>query len=149
MMRVMLIGVMAFLVGGCSVFSGVSAPLVKIDAVRLVEQTEQGARVEVDLLLENPNDVAIPLKYTSYSVRVAPGGTYRYGDESNRTLPAKGTQMLTLPAAFATGGASLSGARFKVDGDMTYEPPGVLRKALTDSGIPLPSVGFSRAGQLQ
>ncbi len=143
----LLLTLAALTLTGCA-FSGIKAPQARVEAVRLVEQTEQGARVEVTLALTNPNDKALPLNRTEYSVKLSEGGSYRFSDESNRTLPAKGTQTILLPAAFATDG-NINGAAYEVRGDVSYTPPGQLRRSLTESGLPLPTVNFSQKGKLE
>ncbi len=143
----MLLTIATLALTGCA-FSDIKAPQARVESVRLTEQSDKGARVEVALIMTNPNDKALALKRTDYSVRLSQGGVFRFKDESNRTLPANGEQTILLPAAFATDG-NINAAQYEVRGDVSYEPPGQLRRSLTESGIPLPSVSFSKSGSLE
>lgn len=138
-------GLMAL--GGCSNFRMYDSPTASVLGVKLVKQTDQAARVEVTVALENPNDVPLPLIKSSYTVEVA-GQSYSATDVPARTLPARGRQEVTIPAVVAVSGGAARGSSYRVDGSVTYEPPGEIRKLMTDSYIPLPSVGFAQSGQL-
>jgi len=133
---------------GCSQFQAMQPPQLQVQAMKIAQQTEEGARIEITLLLQNPNDKALPLTYTDYRVEVPGVGVFAFGDETNRTLPAGGTQTVVLPAALATRGRELHGIPCVVSGSVSYDPPGQLRKILTESGVPLPSVNFTSTGPL-
>ncbi len=123
-------------------------PEVEIVAVNLTEQTEQGARIEVTARLTNPNEVALPLKryHLTFDADHRPAVTFR--DLSNRTLPAQGEQLVVMPLALATGAGNLTDGAYRVSGWIHYEPPGEIRRLLTESGIPLPSAAFRKEGAL-
>jgi len=125
----------------------VDTPPATVASVRVAQQTGEGVRLEVVVELTNPNDVALPLKSSSFSVRVG-GAAASMSTRPNRTLPARGMQTVVLPIALATG-ESVSGAQVSVTGTITYEPPGEIRKLLTESKIPLPTTSFSYQGQIQ
>ncbi|MCX5660035.1 MAG: LEA type 2 family protein [Planctomycetota bacterium] len=138
------------LLGGCSNFRTYDSPTASVVGVKLVKQTEQASRVEVTVALENPNDVPLPLTKSDYTVELG-GRSYSATDVPARTIPAHGRQEVMIPAVVTTaggGGSGGPGSSYRVDGSITYEPPGEIRKLLTDSYIPLPSVSFTRSGQL-
>lgn len=133
---------------GCASGKSFVDPIAKVTSVRVAEQTAEGARVEVTLTLENPNDVALPLKNTRFRMVVDGAEAFVFDDPSDRTLPSNGGQTLVLPAAFATDGKAAQGADYQVRGSVTYNPPGTFRRLLTEFEVPLPTVDFSSSGQL-
>ena len=135
---------------GCKVFLALEKPIARVQSVTLDEQTEHGSRVLVTVELANPNDVALPLVDAQYTLLLAPGSrVVSFRDAPNRTLPSKGRQVITLPAALpVSGGGNLRGASYRVAGSINYEPPGEIRELLTEAGIPLPSSEFFGSGTL-
>jgi LEA14-like dessication related protein len=136
-----------------AVLSGCSANLrqvtTRVDSVQIDEQTEQGVRVLVTVVAENPNDMQLPIVKAKYKVTLAGGGEFTFTDLPKATLPANGTQTITLPAAFALDGGDAAGTSYQVTGQLTYEPPGEIRKLLTEYNVPLPSAPFKDDGALQ
>ena len=124
------------------------APVTSILSVALSEQTDAGVRVEVVIELVNENDVPLPLITSNYRISVGSAGSFAFIDQTNCTVPAHGTQTLTLPAAFAHGGANLHGAPYDVSGAISFKPPGEVREVMTESGIPLPRSSFAGKGKL-
>lgn len=139
---------LTLLLGGCA--SGLKQVKARVDSVRIDEQTDQGVRVLVTVVAENPNDVALPIVRAKYEVDVADAEPFRFTDLPAVTVPANGVQTVTLPAALAPtgGGAYADGAGYKVTGSLIYEPPGEIRKLLTQYGVPLPSASFKQQGTL-
>lgn len=140
-----LIGIAASL-GGCA---GLETPTIEVVNVRVAEQTGEATRIEALVELTNPNDTPLPLTSASYTISAGNAGSVSLDDRPNRTLPALGKQTVLLPASLRTNGASLKGAPCTVSGSITYEPPGEVRKILTESGIPLPWVDFSKSGRVE
>lgn len=133
-----------FALGSTGCTNNLASPVARVSDVRVVQQTDQGSRVEVDVELTNPNSTPLPLVRSSYTVSAGAGQAYHSTERLNRTLPGKGKQVVTLPAVF-TGAV---GGSYNVSGGVTYEPPGEMRKLLTESYYPLPSVGFSGSGSM-
>ncbi|MEM6855428.1 MAG: hypothetical protein AAF593_13565 [Planctomycetota bacterium] len=123
-------------------------PSVEVVGAEWTDQSPQGARVEVALVLSNSNNVAIQLPETSYTLAVGDTGSYAYIDIPGRVLGPKGVQALRLPAAFETDGRSISGEDWRINGTLTYAPENYLRNFLTETGVPLPLVLFSGNGTL-
>lgn len=125
----------------------VSEPTARFVGARLVSATEQGARIEISVELENPNGVSLPLVESRYTLSLGGAKAAHGVDRPNRTLPAKGRQIVLIPVAVE--GTVSAGAAFSVHGAVAYEPPGEVRKVLTESKVPLPRVSFEGAGNLQ
>ena len=141
--------------GGCALTDVdqmfVAQPRAQVKAVRLIEQTNEGARVEVVVTLKNANDVPLPLVASACSMSVAGRSPYRSATDPNAVLPAASTQEIVIPLAFATPEpeSAVTDAAYSISGSVTYEPPGQMRKLLTESGVPLPQVLFSGTGRIQ
>jgi LEA14-like dessication related protein len=137
--------VVVFALGFAGCAANLASPVARVSDVRVVQQTDQGSRVEVDVELTNPNKTPLPLVKSSYTVSIAGGTPYHAEERLYRTLPGGGKQVVTLPAVFtaAPGGA------YHVTGSVAYEPPGEMRKLMTESYYPLPSVGFSASGSVE
>ena len=125
----------------------ITTPTAEVGELRLVDQTDEGARLEVSVSLQNPNPFPLPLAINDYRVSVA-GKTFFFREHVRRTLPAQGRQTLELAAALTTGEADLTGATYHVRGWVEYRRPGQLRRIMHDSGVPLPVVNYYTAGRL-
>jgi len=138
---------------GCAVYEkateeSIVVPTAKVLSVSLADQTDQGARLIVLVELNNPNPhTPLPLRFAQYQVS-AGGASAGSTSRPARTLPAGGSQTVSLAVSLAGTGA-LSGAAVQAGGHITYEPPGEVRKLLTESSVPLPTVSFSYSGTIQ
>ena len=143
--------VMVFTATGCGVrkLLKVKRPSAQVTSVSVLSQSAEGVRVEVVVNMSNPNQTPLPLLRSQYRLTVDDVGSFEMTDALHRTLPAGGRQVVTLPAVFEAAGVSLTGTRYTIAGSITYVPPGQIRKLLTESSIPLPSVPFQAAGQLE
>ena len=90
-----------FLFAACPGCLSALPPSVRVTDARAVEVSEEGARVEVTLELENPNAVPLPLPEASYRVAVDGWGVYAFDTLPARVVPPNGTQTIVLPAAIA------------------------------------------------
>jgi LEA14-like dessication related protein len=154
--RLIALGPLLFCVtvaGGCALYDKateepIATPTAKVLSVTLADQTDQGARLIVLVELSNPNShIALPLRFAQYQVS-AGGASASSSSKPSRTLPGGGTQTVELPISLAGSGAH-SGAAVQAGGHITYEPPGEVRKLLTESSVPLPTVSFSYSGTIQ
>ncbi len=127
---------------------GISRPTAEVRSVAIDQITDEGATVRLHVELTNPNDVALPVSETRYRLSVGEH-VFEFTALPPVTMPAGGSQMFSLTAAFAAPGESLRGQEYDLSGWVVYEPPGEIRKILTDSNIPLPSIGFSDRGVLE
>lgn len=139
--------------GGCQetgrkkrYFDIVTAPTARVVDVKIVEAGPQAVRVAVTVEMTNRDDVALPLTMADYYVDLPGSKTYRSSQRPLASIPAKGTQQFQLTAALPVSGEAPS--TYRVGGTIEYEPPGEIRMLLTESGVPLPRVGFQGAGEL-
>jgi hypothetical protein len=143
--------------GGCGLTKAVIAPKASVDTVSVVSETDEGARLKMVVILENANAVALPLKRVDYRLVVEGVGSFTFRDDPNRILPGArqvkqgetAKQELHLFAGIETDGATIRGKPYKASGTVTYEPPGEIRKLLTDSYVPLPITSFFGSGTLR
>ncbi len=152
--------------GGCAWYNPVPTPGAAVKSATLANQTGDASRVEVVIELSNESPTPLPLVQCDYTINVAGVGSFSFSDKPNRTLPGRprdpgattpgavgaagdGLQQLILPASFAAGGQNVKGAAYQVSGSVTYEPPTEMRKLLTDSYVPLPTVQFSGNGTIE
>ncbi|MEM9881668.1 MAG: hypothetical protein AAF800_01975 [Planctomycetota bacterium] len=125
-------------------------PAVEVAGAEVVETTDDAARVEVSLVLRNPNAVALPLPEASYSVALPGVGSYASVELPARVLPPNGEQSVRLPAVIALDAVDdLRGRAWRASGNVTYRPENAVRRFLTESGVPLPVVLFSGGGTLE
>lgn len=151
------LGLVLLAIAGCHNTEKIVTPSAQVLGVTLVEQTKYGARLDIIVGLANPNFTALPLVESDYAITIDGVGSYKFSDRPHRTLPAGlesggsrlGLQKLRLPVAIDYEGGDLSGTAFKVHGAVFYEPPGEVRKLLTESNIALPKAEFLGTGQVQ
>lgn len=124
-------------------------PRVEVVGAEVVEQTREGTRLEVALVLSNPNDVALPLPQASYTVSVEGVGEFSSVELPARVLGPKSAASIRLPAAIATEGRDLAGLPWRASGNLKYEPENYVRAFLSESGVPLPLALFSGRGVLE
>ena len=148
MRRVWACGLLILIVGSQIGCLSARPPRVELTGAEVLEETDEGARFAIDLMLTNPNDVALPLPEVRYRFQVQGLDSYAYLDLPNRVVGPRGTQTLRLPAALATGGRSLAGRGWSISGRLQYRPDNPLRTFLTETGVPLPVALFSGSGRL-
>lgn len=134
---------------GCAVYKKFRTPalaalVVEQVTVRLVEQSSEGASYRIEVTLQNPNDVDLPLRSAQYQLAVGETSSPTMSANPHRTLAANARQMVELTVALPQ---PPSGA-WRCQGSITFEPPGEIRKIMTDSHVPLPSVNFTGEGTL-
>lgn len=144
---VVLVSLGAF--SGCNPVSAVREAFVFPPSAEVVDVTVTGQSdeaVQLALLLEmrNPNDIDLPLRRSRASVSLGGLPTVSVNDRPPVTIPAKGENRFTLVTAIPTpAGFAVQGQSARVSGRLTFEPPGEIRGVLTETGVPLPTVGFS------
>lgn len=126
---------------------GIDRPDAKVMSVRVDEEAAGGARLLVDVAVENPNDEDLLMTRVSYSVDVVGAGQFSFSDVPMAVLPREGVSMLELPAAMR--GVGFAGKQYRVQGTVVFAPEGNVRRFLFDAGVPLPRSGFSAEGVLE
>lgn len=138
------LGLLMALAVGCE-----AVPSADVLDVRVVDQTEQGGRVIMEVDVFNPNDFPLPMPTADYKVTIQDAGSFTFnGVIPLVVMPMQGTQTLQLPAAYSTD-VPLAGKSFTARGTIYYDPPGEFRAFLKESGFPLPDVTFSREGTVE
>lgn len=145
-MAALVLSATGLMLAGCA---GVERPEVELVGAGVSEQTVEGARVELAVRLENPNEVVLPLPRVRYSVAVEGAGRFDVSDDPAVALSPGGGQTVILPAAFEGRAADWAGRRFELRGMFSYRPPGQIRALLSQYGIPLPVVPFAVRGELR
>jgi hypothetical protein len=137
---------LGLLVLGSGCQNGIRDPITRVASVNIVEQSSEATRVEVTVELANPNRDPLPLTESAYTVRVGNARAFSSTEQLHRTIPSRGRQIVVLPAVFR--GSAAAGGDYQVNGSVTYNPPGEIRRGMTEMGIPLPSTGFRDSGKL-
>jgi LEA14-like dessication related protein len=137
---------------GCKVYRQFASPDLKAVTVqkvevKLVEQSAEAAKFDVILTLANPNTTPLPLVKADLSLNVTGHGSGSTEYLLHRTVPANGTQIVTVPVLIVTTQQVTAGTAYATKGTATYEPPGEIRKLMTDSNVPLPAATFDAQGQ--
>jgi hypothetical protein len=122
----------------------VSHPDVAISRMDLVASSNEATRYDLVLTLTNPNDEALPLVASDYTVEVN-GAKYRSDSLPNATLPASGSVTFALPAIITAA----PGNQFSAQGEIEYFPPGQIKRLFYELGWPKPRVPFKGAGIVQ
>ncbi len=136
---------------GCQVYKKFRTPdlfpiVVASVAVQLTEKTAEAAKFEVVVTLENPNAVALPLISSEFTLRVNGHSLMSFEDQLHITLPANGTQVVHLQGVMVLASELNAQSNYVVNGTIAYEPPGEIRKIMTESKVRLPSFGFHGEG---
>ena len=144
MIRTICLLLLTLLFTGCI---GIDRPEVQVTSIRLDETSSGGGRILFDLLVNNPNDEALPMPTVSYKVDVVGAGSFRFTDRPYAAVPSEGVVRFTM--ASAVRGVNLQGKRVDVDGTILFEPTGELRRIFYDNNYPLPRSSFSGRGVLE
>lgn len=143
-----LLATLAFALVGAGCESYRSPELSVVDA-RAVERTEAGTGLRFTLDATNENDVALPLREVTYTLDVDGRRVFSATRSPEATLRRQGTQQFVLPAVIPTeGGSGGGGGRYRLAGTLTYVTPGQIAELLFDTGVSVPSVGFSFEGEV-
>lgn len=138
---------------GCKAYDAFKEPAlrpIKVETadVKLVKQSDETAQFQVTLTISNPNDTALPLIESNLALSVTGHGTASTNYLLHRTAPANLVQTVTVPVVIVTHEQVTTGTSYSTKGTITYQPPGEIRKLLTDSKVPLPSATFNLQGQM-
>lgn len=134
-----------------------AAPVVTpLEARPVVATGPQGAPIaagfQVDLKVHNPSSDDIPLERFDYVFLVEEVGRFEGRWAALRTLPPGDTVTMTIPASMTVpedlaDEVDLQGVfRWRIDGGVRYQAPGLLGQILFDAGIRRPSESFSGSG---
>jgi len=142
--RLLCCGALMVSASGCA---GVRTPGAELSSGAVAARTAEGARVEMTVRVNNPNEVPLPVRGVDYQVVVDGVGTFEMDDTPPIALPPRGSETLTLPASFADGSQDWAGRRYRLTGSLRYQPPGEVRELLTQYRVPLPTVPIEAEGR--
>lgn len=92
-----LVSLGVLVLGACSsVPRTVAPPEVDLIGLSLLEATPDGQRFRVSLLLENPNDIPLPLQAIRFNARLGGEGILSGESLAPLELPARGRETLRL-----------------------------------------------------
>jgi LEA14-like dessication related protein len=146
----LLVAGLALLAGGCQ-GAGLflKQPTATVESVELTKQSEEGGQLTATVKVTNPNDTVLPVPRVSYRVDVEGASPYRFTTVPGVALPGRGTQTFELTAAFERDANPLAGREYRVNGQLSYRPPGEVEAVLFGSGWPLPQAPFQQRGTLK
>lgn len=122
-------------------------------SVSTAPTVDQGGGVAMEFYIdvENANDEGLPLRAVDYVVEIEGKRVFSATRSAEATASRTSTQRVRLPASFrpADVGIDPFGIKpYRVHGSLTYVTPGAFAEALFDSGVRVPSVAFSVAGEI-
>ena len=126
---------------------GIEVPEITLVDAKISEQTVDGASVTLVGMLENKNDVELPIEKIEYEFMVEGRGMYEGTFTPRVTAPANESQLLEMTAAIA--GRNMKGRTYHFWARVTYSAKSNLRVILTESGFPLPWKEFAATGTLR
>ncbi len=150
---------------------GGRGPQARVLGVRAVEQTQEGVRLVVEVVVANPRASVLPVGGAKYMVAVEGVGTAKLEAALPVAVPGRATGervgpdegaepgqpgdpgviLLRLPAALSLGGGvdSVVGRRWRVEGVASYREPGNGARLAYESGLPLSKVRFVGEGLVE
>ena len=123
-----------------------SSPDVQAVKARELVVTAEGSQVEVTVELRNPNDAPVELTTWDYSVIVNDKTAYTGRWVASLTLPPNDRMLAELPAFVPASFGDITGAEWRVGGQLTYRATGKLDKLLYQLGVNHLSTGFGTGG---
>lgn len=124
-------------------------------------QTEGGYVLTFTLLGENPNKTPLPLRSVNYSLALENDRVFEGTRSAQATIPAKGSQEITLPVAVENDAAGLAPegstlgpaagatAGYRIAGSIEYVLPGSISELLFDYRVRRPKAGFAENGTFE
>ena len=148
-------GVVSLIGMGCAVGPMLTEGIVQtpeavVESVRVVDQTDDGLRLEAVVRIRNPNEVGLAAQRGSVWFELEGLRPYEARMEPTIALPPSGERLWRVPVAVAkpSPGWSAGGRSYKMEVELRFVPPGELREILTESGVPLPWLSATARGRL-
>lgn len=142
----------AFALGGCHSAPGVRPMRAQPTVVSGPQGAAQAAGYRVELEVTNPGSEDISLERFDYVFEVDRVGRFEGRWAALRTLPGGATITMVVPASMPLS-ADLAQRvnlddelRWRIDGGIRYQAPGLLGQILFDAGIRRPTESFSGSG---
>ena len=134
-------GVSLLAAAGCA-----SSPDVQAVKARERAVTAEGSGIEVTVELRNPNDAPVELTTWDYSVIINDKTAYTGRWVASLTLPPNDRMLAELPAFVPASFGDITGAEWRVGGQLTYRATGKLDKLLYQLGVNHLSTNFGTGG---
>lgn len=137
-LRIPLLLALTVLAASCSTLSDLQSPQVELVGVQMMSADMFAQRFKVRLLVQNPNDVEVPVKGLDYKI-IMMGDSFADGISTERfVLPAKGEaefDMLVTTNFVSSfgrllsrvGGGKLENVDYEIAGDVLLDK-GMVRK---------------------
>lgn len=135
--------VLALLLGGCS---SVPGPKISLADAFVSDRSDEATLVILSLDIENQADVSIPLYEFDYNVSIDGRPVFDTNRRARMTLRPSETRQMNLPVVVPHGNAGTGprgSSALGVNGSLVYIAPGELAEILFDTGVRVPSTGFS------
>ena len=123
-----------------------SSPDVQAVKARELAVTAEGSGIEVTVELRNPNDAPVELTTWDYSVIINDKTAYTGQWVASLTLPPNDRMLAELPAFVPASFGDITGAEWRVGGQLTYRATGKLDKLLYQLGVNHLSTNFGTGG---
>jgi hypothetical protein len=123
-----------------------SSPDVQAVKARERAVTAEGSGIEVTVELRNPNDAPVELTTWDYSVIINDKTAYTGQWVASLTLPPNDRMLAELPAFVPASFGDITGAEWRVGGQLTYRATGKLDKLLYQLGVNHLSTNFGTGG---
>ncbi len=128
---------LALLLTACS--GGSVAPRFQVISARTAERTDEGVRIEITIVGENPNDHELELGEAKYAVTANGSTIYSGAASPETTLPRYGRVEMILPAAVPLPNFPAGTDAIAINGWIEYLPPGPFAELLYDAGLRRPT----------
>ena len=146
MTRALALAAASVALAGCSF---VRAPRVEHVGVRELERTQSRAVYAFRFRATNPNGDPIPLGEVRYTVFMDGRAVFSGVRSPETTLGTYADREFEVPAVLDTDTIDLSGiVDYRVDGALTYIPPGRFGQELYRSNVHVPTVEFRAPGRV-
>lgn len=123
-----------------------SSPDVQAVKARERAVTAEGSEIEVTVELRNPNDAPVELTTWDYSVIINDKTAYTGQWVASLTLPPNDRMLAELPAFVPASFGDITGAEWRIGGQLTYRATGKLDKLLYQLGVNHLSTNFGTGG---
>lgn len=137
---------LAILLPACS--SGSVAPRFQLVSARAADRTDEGVRLEIVVIGENPNDHELELGEARYTISANGSAIYTGTASPETTLPRYGRVEMVLPAAVPLANFPAGADSIAIHGWIEYLPPGPFAELLYDAGLRRPTSGVDGSSTL-
>lgn len=123
-----------------------SSPDIQAVKARESVVTAEGSEIDVTVELRNPNDAPVELTTWEYSVIINDRTAYTGQWVASLTLPPQDRMLAELPAFVPASFGDITGAEWRIGGQLTYRATGKLDKLLYQLGVNHLSTNFGTGG---